>query len=372
MQKLLAILFFLIFISCSKDDESTIVIPETRSFYMGITPWPADLNTTEINKTYSFINNSCDIISHHFDEGIPYEEAFNNAAMPIELINNVLFRKNNTPSSKKILLSVSALDLTRIGKAKYYINSNVNTSIKANWETLSFSNANVIVAYVNYMSYLIDNLRPNYVNYGVESNDPNWNSVNFNEYKTFLQQVYQQLKLKYPTLPILVSFMVQEDTQAITNATQLLQYTDYIGLSTYPYINASSTTNGNTNPDLLPANYFENYTNLAPNKPFCFTETGYTAENLNIPSYSLVRQGTPEWQNNYLKKVLELSKAKKAKFFIWFCYKDYDAGIITLQNLGQYQPLFGFWKDTGFIDENDNKRLSYNTWEIWYQTKKID
>lgn len=371
MNKIFRLILLFVIVSCSNSDEGeTPSLFETRKFYMGVTPWPADFNPTEVNKAYNFITNHCDIVSHHFDEGIPYEEAFTNTTMPTELINNVNFRKTNTPSTKKTLLSISALDLTRIGKAKYHSDSTIDSTTKANWEALPFNNTNVITAYVNYVSYLIDNLQPNYINFGVESNAYNWNVTEFAKYKTFIQQTFQQLKIKYPSLPFFVSLMVQENIEAFTFANQLLPFTDYLALSSYPYINASSSASGNTNPDLLPVNFFENYINLAPNKPFCFAETGYTAENLNIAALNIVRQGTHEWQNNYLTKIFNLSNQRNAKFIIWFCYKDYDAGITTLQNIGVYQPIFSLWKDTGFVNENDVNRPSFNTWNNWYLKPK--
>ena len=54
-----------------------------------------------------------------------------------------------------------------------------------------------------------------------------------------------------------------------------------------------------------------------------------------------------------------------AKFLIWFCSKDYDAAITTLQAQGLYQDLFGLWKDIGFKNQNGTKRLSYKLWDEW-------
>jgi hypothetical protein len=65
----IALLYFLIFssIACKKNTPGA----ETRSFYMGVTPWQADFTEAEVNNSYDFINNHCDIVSHHFDDGIP-------------------------------------------------------------------------------------------------------------------------------------------------------------------------------------------------------------------------------------------------------------------------------------------------------------
>ena len=109
---LLSVFFIVVIaIGCSNENEKTIAT-EKRSFYMGVTPWPADFNIAEVDTSYAFVNNHCDIVSHHFDDGIPYEEAFNNQPMPTQLQNDVNYRVSHTNSSKKILLSVSALNLS--------------------------------------------------------------------------------------------------------------------------------------------------------------------------------------------------------------------------------------------------------------------
>jgi len=69
--------------------------------------------------------------------------------------------------------------------------------------------------------------------------------------------------------------------------------------------------------------------------------------------------------------VLKLCNDKKAKLFIWFCHKDYDAGNNTLRTLGLYQDLFGLWEDTGLKDELGRQREAYKTWTAWMNKDKI-
>jgi hypothetical protein len=370
MKKVL-FLIVLAFVSCSKKEETKPL--ETRSFYMGTTPWPADLTVTEVNNTYDFINNNCDIVSHHFDEGVPYNEAFNNLTMPNSLLDNVQTRKLKTNPNKKIFLSVSALNIDRISKASYYNNATTANNIKTYWEQLPFDDPKIVTAYVNYLSWLIDEFHPIYVNYGVESNAGQWNAIDFLKYKTFLSQTYNQLKIKYSTIPFFISFIVTESNLEYNNATQLTNYTDFIGLSAYPYIGISSSANEDTNPNNFPANYFEKFINLA-NKPLAFAETGYIAQNLSIPAYSLNKQGNEIYQRDYLEKVLQLCNEKNAKLFIWFCPKDYDNLIITFQNQGLGNAntlnLLALWRDTGLIDETGRQRLSSKSWTNWMEKEK--
>lgn len=342
----------------------------TRSFYLGVTPWPADFTAAEVDAAYNFINTHCDIVSHHFDEGIPYEEAYNNSNWPAGLLADIHSRKIKTGTGKKILLSSSALSLTRKEKTVYSTYStNVSSAIKNQWQSLSFNDVKVVTAYTNFMKLLIDSLQPSFINYAVESNVDTWDETAFAAYKNFVSKVYQQLKISYPSIPIMVSLMVNETPQSLSFANQLLPYSDYIALSAYPYTHVSSSATGNTDPSLFPADYFTRYINLAPDKPLCFAETGYIAEPLIIPSFSLNKQGTAAWQQAYLQMICNLVNEKKGKFIIWFCHKDYDAAIVRLQALGQYQDLFSLWTNTGLINEANVERPVYTTWLEWMNRK---
>jgi hypothetical protein len=367
------ILMATLFFGCSKK-STQILVAEKRSFYMGTTPWPADLTVNEVNKTYDFINSHCDIISQHFDEGIPFEEAYSNTTMPNSLTDNVSFRKQKTALNKKVFLSVAALSINRVSKALYYKDATTPNNVKSYWENLPFDDPKIVSAYVRYINWLITQFNPVYVNYAVESNGMLWNVPEFNKYKTFLSQVYLQLKNNHPTIPFFISFMVDESTQGFNYATQLLPYTDFIGLSAYPYIGVSSSANGDTNPQNFPINYFEKFINLSSTKPLVFAETAYIAQNLLIPGLNINKQGNAIWQKDYLEKVLNICKDKKAKLFIWFCPKDYDGLITTFQNQGGYTQqtidLLSLWKDTGLIDENGNERPAYNSWLSWMKMEK--
>lgn len=355
-------------INCKKAADN----PEGRSFYMGVTPWPADFTAAEVDTAYRFINEYCDIVSHHFDDGIPYEEAYYNRPMPQALVQDIATRKAKTGSAKKIFLSIAALAFNRVSKPGYYTNAPATDSIKNYWSQLPFDDSKMITAYVNYVSWLIEQLPPVYVNFGVESNAVGWNPADFQHYKNFIAQVYTRLKNKYSTLPFFISFIVDETTAGFNYAGQLTSYTDFIGLSAYPYVTVSSSAAGNTDPRLFPANYFEKFANLAADKPLAFAETGYIAENLVIPSFSLNKQGNAAWQRDYLEKVLKFCNERKAKLFIWFCSKDYDAADDRLRSLNLYQDLFGLWEDTGLKDEAGRARPAYFTWQHWIGKNKTD
>ena len=337
---------------------------------MGVTPWPADFTQAELNNAYSFINNECDLVSHHFDEGIPYEEAFNNSNWPAELLTEIQTRKTKTAPGKTIFLSSAAVNISRKQKADYSrFSTTISSTIKNKWNALPVNDDKVVTAYTNYVIFLTNQFNASFINYGVESNGE-WTATDFALYKDFLSKVYVNLKTAFPSKPVFISVMTSELPLTLNYAAQLMPYTDYLSLSSYPYTHVSSSANGNTNPALFPAAYFNNYLNLAPDKPFGFAETGYIAEDLNVPSFFLNKQGTAQWQQDYLELVCKITQQRKGKFLIWFCNKDYDAGNNTLRSLGLYQDVFALWEDTGLIDENGIKRPAHTSWKEWIGRKR--
>jgi hypothetical protein len=357
----------IVFVSCSKEDGLTQSL-DSRPFYMGVTPWPADLTVEEVNKTYAFINDHCDIVSHHFNEGIPYEEFYKD--LPLE---NIAFRKAKTKSTQNVFLSVAALTISRKDKELYYKNSTASQNVKEGWNKLTIDNEKIVAAYIKYINYLIKEFNPIYVNYGVESNFNEWDQKGFGEYKIFLSKVYNAVKQTHPKIPLFVSFMVNESNTGLENARQLLPYTDIIALSSYPYtMNIESTS---SDPKKIPEDFFEQFIRLDTSKSFGFAETGYIAQNLKINEFKINKNGKGEWQKAYLEKVLSLSANYDAEFFIWFTAKDYDKLVETTIK-GQLVdketlPLLTLWRDTGLIDENDVKRPSYNLWIEWMDKEKI-
>jgi hypothetical protein len=360
----------IVLISCSKDEGMT-QSSDNRSFYMGVTPWPSDLSIEEVNKTYAFINNHCDIVAHHFNEGIPYEEFHRNLPLPKALVDDVAFRKSKVKTSQSIFLSVSALAISRKEKDIYYKNSTMSDNLKEQWIKLPFDDPKIVDAYAKYMLWLIKEFQPIYVNYGVESNLNNWDEKGFKEYKSFLALVYARLKASHPSLPIFISFMVGENAAGYNKARQLLPYTDFIALSAYPY--TLNMPNQGSDPNNIPDDFFEKFIQLDTSKPLAIAETGYIAQDLQINEFNLKIKGTENWQKSYLDKMLRLCKKHEARFFIWFTAKDYDRLIETVKGQGLSQDILSLmtlWRDTGLIDEQGKSRPSFHLWREWMDKSK--
>lgn len=335
---------------------------DTRSFYMGVTPFPPDFTSTGVNLSYKFINDNCDLVSHHFDDGVPWEEIYNNLPLPQKFTDDINQRKQKTNSGKKVLVSVAPLKISRKERAGYYGDS-PNSAYVNNWASKHFNDTSVVNAYVKFIVYLTNQLNADFINYGVESNNGDWDASDFEEYKQFLSMVHTKLKAFYPNKPCFISFMVTPDSKFLANAKQLEPYTDWITISAYPYSYIGSPVHGSSSPSLIPSGLFQSYADINSAKPFAVAETGYIAEDMNITA--LNKEGNIRWQEDYVNYLFDFCQKNHAKFIIWFCAYDYDAAINTFNALGINQELFLLWKDTGLIDENLVQRPSYLVWKQW-------
>src|SRR5688572_21091676 len=69
--------------SCDKESAGP-----NRSFYMGFTPFPYAISLEAVDYTYEMIAQEADIINHHFDNGVPWVEALQNAPFHINIQND--------------------------------------------------------------------------------------------------------------------------------------------------------------------------------------------------------------------------------------------------------------------------------------------
>ena len=67
---------------------------------MGFTPWPVDFNEDGLTRTYAFARAHSNLMAHHFDGGIPWDEAHAGSEFPRHLRQDRARRLANTPRSR--------------------------------------------------------------------------------------------------------------------------------------------------------------------------------------------------------------------------------------------------------------------------------
>jgi hypothetical protein len=358
------------FTSCKKKKDNVVEyaidwsIPEKRTFYMGFTAFPYDVSSSAVSQSYSNQASNGDILLTHFDHGVPWNEALNNQPFPNEVQTAINESIANTSVNHKVLLTATDTDRDKL--AKYWNNNVSQQPLPAFWQQKSFNSPEVIQAFRNYCHRIIDAIQPNYFAFGIEINATFLATTQeFKAYLELAKSVYNDLKQSYPNIPIMLTFQDQSFNKTKDELKQLtsilLQYSDMVAVSSYPFWQYDFPSR-EANPKLFDKNWLKEMRDLAPNKPFAVSETGFCAENLKLPNYGVDIKGKIEWQNEYVQKLLTEANKLNAEFILWFVYRDLD---LLENNLPTPNDALKIWRDNGLEDGGGNKRSSYYQWHKW-------
>lgn len=339
---------------------SPFSLPEGRSFYLGFTPWPYDFTEEAVAYTYETLEGHTDLVAHHFDGGVPWEEALTGKAYHPNVTNEITWRVAHS-KGKKVYLAVTPLSFDRKELADYW-GEKTNIERTGRWKDKVFDDPEVITAYTNYCRFMIERFHPDYMAYGIEV-DIALRGEDLDTFLVLVQHVYTTLKKEHPRLPLFLTLEVKEtvDAEKRTVDRRFLQYSDYVAVSAYPYW--VSHPPGDANPHNLPRSLFSQMAALAPEKPFAVAETGYIAEDLTFGGQVYVR-GKEEWQADYVQFLFEEMNALNAAFVVWFVSRDYDKAWEQLERMG-FEEVYKAWRDTGLIDGEGNPRMGLEVWDGW-------
>lgn len=360
----------LLLAACGGSSEPT-GSPDTRSFYMGFTPWPYDSTVNAVNVTYQKIQQDGDIIHHQLMQGIPWDEAFNAVAYPAGVEGEIAFRLGQTVAGQTVLLSLDSLNLARSGLANNWADGGEEART-APWDTREFDSPEVITAYTNFALDMIGRFNPAYFNFGTEASELIVNDIaQYNKFVTFAQQVSANIKAQYPNLKLMISVALKSPTStemdAIkTNIASVLPYIDVLGVSVYPYIFFSHADKGD--PDNLPTDWLTQAQTLAAGKPIAITETGWIAEDLVINNFSVNVPSNETYQSQYVTRLLQESDQLSVEFVVWWSLIDFQA--FWEGDLMQ-DDLAAIWRDIGLYDEMVQARAGLTTWKQYLDKPKI-
>lgn len=344
-------------------EESSIVDDSTRNFHLGFSPFHYSWIESKLSKTYKMISSHSDLILHHFDEGIPWPEAYLDKPYNNKVESKLMFRKFQLLKEQKVFVATTPIDFNRQKLAGYWAEKE-NMKMPKEWRSLSFDDPKVIRAYINYCKRLIDEFNPDYFAYGIEVNLLAVNSPNeYQRFITLAEQVYPELKKAYPDLPIMLSFyqFPPKDIELVKEqVSPLLPYTDIYAISTYPYMGLNGVSYDTAS---LPVDWYSQVNEIAPGKPFAIAETGYIAQDFKTTFHTI--KSNKREQKAYVERLLSDAQMLNAEFVVWFVVADYDELWGVLKFFVNFSELVRAWKDTGLFDGNLNARPALETWDEW-------
>jgi hypothetical protein len=350
---------------CSKEVEF-----EKRPFLMGFTPFPFEISREGVEYTYDKLSAEADIISHHFDNGVPWEEALTGKSFPSHIMDDWTYRLAKADVRQKTYVSVTPISFSRDGLAAYR-GTEDNMPLPPPWNTYGFNHESVKTAYLNYCKRVIDFFQPDYFGMSIETNllylD---NPGMWAKYMQLHEHIYHSLKVLYPDLPVFSSvagapllkgFLEGNDhVQQRLAVMQVLELSDYYAISFYPHLTAF-----HANP--YPENTFDELFSISP-KQLIIAETGYAAQTFSMNSGKglITIQTDPVKQQLFLDDLLASSEEWSAKFVIYSTLRDCDQ---HWKQTGSPEDINIAWRDAGLYDEAGHPRPALNSWREWYKRR---
>lgn len=332
-----------------------------RPFRQGFTPYPPDVTEEAIAWTYAGIATTADLIAHHFDNGVPWDEALRGLPYPPLVANEIARRLALTPPGMPVYLAVTPISNLRDGLALAWTDQGA-VPLEEPWASRSFDHPAVRKAFFRHCVRMIDTFDPDYFAYAVEIDLlARLAPESFQAFRKLLRSTYRKLQARYPELPIFFTFTLGqpghwEEVRSVVEP--LLPYTDVLAVSTYPYLAAGL----DGRPQNIPEDWFSQARDLAPEKPFAVAETGFTAEPVDLPTLGVHLPGRKAWQKRYVKALLGELTRLDASFVVWFVLGDYDKLWERAEEMGASE-LFKAWRDTGLYDERLHRRPALKIWK---------
>jgi alpha-glucosidase len=356
-------------------------VPATssRSYLLGFIPalWQqtpeGPIQDDVLAYNANIIGHTSDLIAYHFDQGIPWPEAyadtFSSPDPPYS--NNVRTvwnqYRSTTPPGARVAVAITPLGLPRTRMAAYWgvgqgfiLDNNFNQVpngpvidyegriLPAPWNTYALDSTQVKTAFLNYARRVIDYFHPAYLITGIEANLAVADPVVFAQYLELQKYVYTQLRSNhaYDNVKIVVSLTAEQYVNdelgrpalldALMDSTlqqrnldalrQLAPFLDVVGLSLYPIKTLYGT-------NTIPAWFIDNLVDAirgVTDKPIGITETGYPAVSFNV--LSLYFPSDAEKQARYLRLLFsDLQKRGNVEFLIHWSVRDLTAALDQLR-----------------------------------------
>ncbi len=362
--KLVYIILVITVISCTEDDnqkptencatENFFSEYSLRDFKMGFSTWNFGPKAQDIEETYQFIALNSDIYSEQIDHKIPWNSWINDLPLPTEFTDVIEGKVSKKIANHKLVLSVSLLNSDRSELLEDF-----------NGEVPSYTGLNDLKiedAYFKHVNYLLGEFTPDYLVIAMEVDGLRLKtSGKWEEYTLLIQNVTARIKQLHPNLKISESITlhslfepeISNPDAYINEMVTYMNQLDFVSISYYPFLKGQhSTSEFQQTFDFLHSKI---------NKPIAFVETSTIAEDLSLPNFNLFIEGSDCEQNAYLETLLTNAQEQQYEFVIWWAHRDYDALWETFPD--DVKDLGKLWRDTGLLDENGKKRLSYSTWK---------
>jgi hypothetical protein len=337
--------------------------PGRHSTAMGFTPWPVDFNQAGVERTYAFIEAHANLVAHHFDGGIPWDEAAANAEFPRHLKNDWEIRRSRTPRGSKVFVAVTPLNFGRDGLALAWTNRGDNQRLSRAWRSAKLNDPDVVDAYTNYVRRVIAYFSPDYLAIGIEANLVISNAPHlWNDYAALHAEVYRRIKRDHPRLPVFATVQyehlrgIEADSKKnlkyqMPGVATLMKSSDILALSTYRY--------GTVHPNPMGPRYFDVAKSFG--KPIAIAESGAMSQGTRI--FGMRLPASEADQTRFVSGLLQHATRNRFPFVVNWVAIDFEPGLKRLPR--SVREIAKAWVYTGLQTSAGQAKPALKVWDAY-------
>lgn len=330
---------------------------------MGFTPWPVDFNEAGLRRTYRFIHAHANMVAHHFDGGVPWDEALAGEALPGHLQRDWATRRGSTPRSFKVFVAVTPLNFERDGLALAWTNRGDNQRLPRQWQSRALNDPAVKRAYLAYVRQVIAHFDPDYLAIGIEANLIISNAPSqWQDYLELHTHVYRAIKRENPALPVFATVQYEHLRGIEADARRNLRYqrpavralmreSDLLALSTYRY--------GTVHPNPMTPDYFDVAKSFG--KPVAIAESGAMSEGVRI--FGMALPASEADQAQFVSGLLEHATRNRFPFVVNWVAIDFTPGLKRLPR--SVREIAKAWVHTGLQSADGADKPALRVWESY-------
>ena len=334
----------------------------SRVTHFGVSTFPFGPSPAAIEQTFRVAEELSDIYVVQLDNGVPWGEAAADMRFPPAVQRKWRELSAYAPSGRPVYLALAPLGEDRVSLAA----SSEGSSSPERFRKASFDDPQVVKAYTIYAQRAVRFFKPTYLNLGVENGDLAYRRPSeWSSYVALIGQVMAALRPEFPTLKIGISFGLQSLMEKATaeRARQIIDLSDYVGISFYPYMSPFQEKFGLSPlpppPDQwrVPLDWLRSFAD----KPIAICETGYNTHDVSLPKWRIQMTGSEAAQKDYLSDLGKYAKRDGYIFAIYYLPVDIGPLVETLPEPAR--QLASMWRENGLFDPNLTPKPALDVWK---------
>lgn len=335
---------------------------EARPTRFGVSTFPFGLSAAAAERTFRIAEDLSDVYVVQLDNGVPWSEAATDARFPAAVQNKWRELAAHAPSGRPVYLALAPLAEDRKSLAP----ASEGSLSPERFRGAAFDDPMVVKAYVAYALKAVGYFKPAYVNLGLEAGElAHRRPRDWDAFVALIRETTRALRQEFPTLKIGISFGLQSLMEKATaeRARQIIAFSDYVGISFYPYMSPFQEKFGlpplPAPPDQwrAPLDWLASFTD----KPIAICETGYNTKDVSLQSWGLQMKGSEAAQKDYVSDLARYAKRDGYLFAIYYFPVDIGPLIETLPE--PVAELTSMWGENGLIDAEFKPKPALEVWK---------